>query len=85
MPSVFERAQVADGESDKQTARCRKLLPAGALRIQWPADAEFDEDESFVWTILKPCNFNKDVHLGWRFAASEVLELSKEKGRKRQK
>ncbi|KAL1510813.1 hypothetical protein AB1Y20_007097 [Prymnesium parvum] len=77
--------QVADGEKDKKTARCRKLLPAGALRIQWPADAEFDEDESFVWTILKPCAFNKDIHLGWRFAASELKHMRKNTSQKARK
>ena len=44
------------------------------MRIKWPEDVEFDEDESFVWSILKPCNFNKDVHLGWRLDGSELLK-----------
>lgn len=61
------------------TPRCRKILPAGALRIRWPADIEFDEDESFVWSVLHPKNFNKDVHLGWRFAAKELLKMEEEK------
>lgn len=68
-------AQAADGEHDKRTPRCRKVLPAGALRIKWPADVEFDEDESFVWSILHPKAFNKDVHLGWRFAACELKRM----------
>lgn len=73
--SCSRRSQVADGEKDKLSQRCKKLLPAGALRIKWPADTDFDEDESFVWSILKPCNFNRDTHLGWRFASSELLKM----------
>lgn len=67
--------QAADGENDKRTPRCKKVLPAGALRIKWPADVEFDEDESFVWSMLHPKAFNKDVHLGWRFAACELQRM----------
>lgn len=71
-------AQAADGETDKMSARCKKVLPAGALRIKWPADVDFDEDESFVWSMLQPKSFNKDVHLGWRFAASELKKMETE-------
>lgn len=80
--------QAADGETDKRTPRCKKVLPAGALRIKWPADVDFDEDESFVWTMLNAKSFNKDVHLGWRFAASELkrmeeAEQAQQRGRKK--
>lgn len=54
------------------------MLPAGALRIKWPADVEFDEEESFVWSMLHPKAFNKDVHLGWRFAACELKRMEEE-------
>lgn len=67
--------QAADGETDKKSARCKKVLPAGALRIKWPADVDFDEDESYVWSMLNPKSFNRDVHLGWRFAASELKKM----------
>ena len=69
-----EVLQVADGGTTKRSQRCRKVLPLGAVRIKWPADVEFDEDESFVWSFLKPASFNKDVHLGWRLDASELLK-----------
>ncbi|KAL1495338.1 hypothetical protein AB1Y20_016708 [Prymnesium parvum] len=81
LPSVAARSskrQIADGEKDKQSARCKKLLPAGALRICWPEDTEFDESETYVWTILKPTAFNKDIHLGWRFAACELQRMQHE-------
>lgn len=48
------------------------MLPAGALRIKWPADVAFDEEESYGWVVLKPSAFNRETHLGWRFAASEL-------------
>lgn len=70
------------------SSRCRKILPAGAVRIKWPADAEFDEEETFSWCILKPTNFNKDVHLGWRLDAPELLRreaIAAEKASKRRK
>ena len=54
--------------------RCKRLLPAGAIRIQWPADVEFDEEEGFVWSILKPCSFNRDVHQGGAMLAASFSE-----------
>ncbi|KAL1525976.1 hypothetical protein AB1Y20_020802 [Prymnesium parvum] len=72
--------KVADGEKDKATARCKRILPAGVVQIRWAADIEYDEEETLVWSMLKPSGFNKDVHLGWRFAASELkrMEAAKE-------
>ena len=61
-----EVVQVANGTSDKELKRHKKLLPAGAVRVRWPADEQFNEPETFVWSVLHPDNFNKDAHLGWR-------------------
>ena len=69
-----EVQQVADGGTAKRTQRCTKILPHGAVRIKWPKDVEFDEDESFVWSLLKPESFNRNVHLGWRLDATELLK-----------
>lgn len=78
--------QAADGEADRMSARCKKVLPAGALRIKWPADVEYDEEESYTWTMLNPKAFNRDVHLGWRFAASELKRMEEaEKDKKKNK
>lgn len=71
-------SQAADGRTDKKSTRCKKILPAGALRIKWEADADYDEDESYVWSILSPRTFNRDVHLGWRFAASELKRMDRD-------
>ncbi|KAL3912829.1 MAG: hypothetical protein SGPRY_008200 [Prymnesium sp.] len=76
---IWCEGEAADGEKDKRSARCTKILPASALRIKRPADVELDEQESFTWTVLlKLCAFNKDVHLGWRFGASELESIDKE-------
>ncbi|KAL3906287.1 MAG: hypothetical protein SGPRY_010604, partial [Prymnesium sp.] len=53
----------------------KKILPARALRIKWPADMEVYEDESNVWSMLSSKAFCRDVHLGWRFAASELKRM----------
>ena len=57
-------------------ARCKSPLPWGALRIKWPKDSEREEAESFGWVVLKPVDFNRDVHLGWRF---DAVQLAKER------
>ena len=58
--------QVANGTTDKESARCKTLLEAGALRIKWPADLtrKVPEPESFTWNILQEANWRKDTHLG---------------------
>eukprot|EP00965_Chrysotila_dentata_P056179 1862455-Pleurochrysis_carterae.AAC.2 len=52
---------VADGTNDKRSERARTLLPAGALKLKYPEDAEREESESFTWTILHPQKWNRDV------------------------
>ena len=39
-----------------------------------PEDRERDEPESFVWSVLKPADWNRDVHLGWRFDAAQLAK-----------
>ena len=70
-----EVVAVADGKTDKKSPRCKTALPWGAVRIKWPADSEFEEGETFVWSVLKRADFNRDAHLGWRYAASELPKL----------
>ena len=64
-------------ERQPQTAHCKKLAQAGAVRIRWPADLtrEEPEPETFMWCILQDADFNprrKDSHMGWRLAGSEL-------------
>ena len=33
---------------------------AGAVRIWWPADEEFEEEETYAWSILTEANWNAD-------------------------
>ena len=49
-------------------------LPWGAVRVRWAADEDFDERETYVWSVLKPCDFNRNVHLGWRFDAEQLAK-----------
>ena len=65
---------VANGTTDKEkeTASCRKLAAVGTVRIKWPADKEFEEEEMFVWSILMVANWNAQRHMIWRFAPSEL-------------
>ena len=77
-----EAVEVADGKSTKKTPRCAEVLPWGAVRIRWPADAERDEEETFVWSVLKPADWRKERHLSWRYAGSELRKLAAE-GKKR--
>ena len=50
-----EVVKIANGTTDKEDpdrATCKKLAQAGAVRVNFPADAERDEEESFNWCIL---------------------------------
>ena len=67
-----EVVEVADGKTTKRTAKCSSPLPWGAVRIRWPEDKNRDEPESFAWSVLKPVDFNREVHLGWRFDAEQL-------------
>ena len=64
--------EVADGRTTKRSARCKSTLPWGAVRIRWPEDVEYGECETFVWSVLKPVDWNKECHLGWRYSVKEL-------------
>ena len=53
--------RVADGCTDKRTARGKKLLPAGAVLWAWEADADFDEQAGEQWLTLLREKFNSQV------------------------
>lgn len=69
--------EVADGNI-RTSKRSKGSLPAGAVRIRWPADPEFEERETLVWSILNPDDWCKEVHLGWRWAPRELERLARE-------
>ena len=64
--------RVADGLTDKRSARAKKILPAGALLWAWDADPEFDEKAGEQWLILLPNKWNKQQHYSWRFDPREL-------------
>ena len=57
-----------------ESARCKTLAKAGAVRIRWPEDKARGEPEHFTWSILQDVDFNprKDRHLAWRLSAKEL-------------
>ncbi|EOD24921.1 hypothetical protein EMIHUDRAFT_367517 [Emiliania huxleyi CCMP1516] len=67
-----EVVEIADGTTTKRTPQCKTVLAWGAVRIKWPKDSRYDEDESFTWTVLVADSWRKEKHLGWRFAKPEL-------------
>ena len=67
--------KVADGRTTKSSKKAKSPLKWGAVRIRWPEDAEYAERESFVWSVLKPADFTKERHLGWRYSKAELAKL----------
>ena len=65
--------RVADGLTDKRSARARKVLPAGALLWAWDADAEYDEQAGEKWLILLPSKWNKQTVNSWRYDPCELV------------
>ena len=69
-----EVVEVADGKTTKKSNRCKSPLPWGAVRIRWPEDKERGEPEKFAWSVLKPVDFNREVHLGWRLDGAQLAK-----------
>ena len=67
-----EVVQVANGTTDTEGPRCKKLLEAGAVRLKFKADAAFEEEEHYAWSVLRVCNWNAEAVLGWRFTKAEL-------------
>ncbi|KAL3901372.1 MAG: hypothetical protein SGPRY_012287, partial [Prymnesium sp.] len=72
---VGEVVEVADDKTTNKTPKCKNVLPWGAIRIKFPEVVVFEEGEHFIWSVLKPCDWRKDVHLGWRFGVNELKKL----------
>ena len=64
--------RVADGLTDKSSARAKKILPAGALLWAWEADADYDEEAGEQWLILKPEKWRKQTQYAWRYDPCEL-------------
>ena len=62
---------------------CTLDLPRGAVRIKWKADADFEEEETYMcmcmWSILTESNWNCEAVLGWRYTEAE-LRKRRERG-----
>ncbi|KAL1530203.1 hypothetical protein AB1Y20_001119 [Prymnesium parvum] len=76
--------RVADGTGDKgshgkaESSRARKLLPAGAVLVQWDPDRDRGEEEATVmWLVLSPSKWTTkwEGHLAWRWHPDELVNL----------
>ena len=73
--SPVKVVRVADGLTDKRSARARSILPAGAVLVAWEADAEFDEAAGEQWLVLLPSKWNPSTHkqvYSWRYDPREL-------------
>ena len=73
MPSTVRR--VADGLTDKTSARAKKILPAGALLWAWDADPEYDEQAGEKWLVLLPNKWNKQVQYACGLTTSSFQKM----------
>ena len=67
--------RVADGLTDRTSARAKKILPAGAILWAWDADPEYNEKaEAEKWLMLLPKKWNtcKQVQYAWRYDPCEL-------------
>eukprot|EP00966_Prymnesium_polylepis_P317275 7330207-Prymnesium_polylepis.2 len=67
--------RVADGVTDKKSARCTKPLPGGTLLWAWDADPEFGEVAGEQWLTLLPKKWNPRTHkqvYSWRYDPREL-------------
>jgi hypothetical protein len=65
--------RVADGLTDKRSARCKNFLPAGAVLWAWEADPEYDEVAGEEWLFLVPSKWNAHVQYAWRYDPCELV------------
>ena len=71
--------EIADGR--KTTGKAvgmdkKDILPYGAVRVQWEADADHEEPSSYTWSILKPADWTQEVTGGWRYAPGELARMA---------
>ena len=51
------------------------------VRLKWPADADYGEEESYSWRVLHPNKWNRDVPYAWRFDPSDLRASDVRRGR----
>ena len=72
-----EVVATAAAESVTVSPKIKDLDGETAVKVKWPEDADFEEPEQCIWTVLKPKDFNHQVHLGWRYAADSIVRLAR--------
>jgi len=74
-----EVVAVAAAESVPVKPKIKDLEGETAVKIKWPEDTDFEEKEQLIWTVLKPKDFNQQVHLGWRYTAESLARRARER------
>ena len=67
--------RIADGLTDKRSAKARSILPGGAVLVAWDADPAFEEAAGEQWLVLLPNKWNPTTHrtvYSWRFDPREL-------------
>ena len=80
--------QIANDSTDAESPKVpKKFRDTSAVKIMWPADADYDEKEQYTWSLLTKENWNKEAVLGWRYTAEQLAKLgdTHERARKRKK
>ena len=82
--------RLADGSTDKgrhgntTSSQARKILPAGALLVEWEPDPVRGETTATVmWLVLHPNKWNGDAHLAWRWHPAELRRQEEQSAAKR--
>ena len=67
--------RIADGLTDKRSAKARTVMPGGAVLWAWDADPEFEEVAGEQWLVLLPKKWNPKTQeqvYSWRYDPREL-------------
>ena len=57
---------------------CGSVHQRCVQRGQEDTDRDEPEPEQCIWTVVKPQDWNQQVHLGWRYSAASLQRLARE-------
>jgi len=63
---------MATWQGHEEVAEVQDPAPWGAVRLRFPEDVVRNEPEHHVLFVLKPTDWNREVHLGWRFDSAQL-------------
>ena len=72
---VADSGSHKDAHGKSECSRARKLLPAGAILVQWDLDPKRSEEEATViWLVPHLERLNGNGDLAWRWDAAELAK-----------